>query len=266
MKALAALAALSLFIAVPAGAADEKTETAKRHFKQAQTLYQSGQYTQALESFQSAYQLRPLPGFLFNMAQCHMETGSYSAAIDHYERYLAERPNARNRSMVQERLKEARTKVATSTAKALPQPPPPPLAQVKPPTKASPAKPGPRRSKAQASTATTKAPEVAKAGNKKADIPRVPDSAPKPSKDTTSRGPSIEVLTAVGEPPPVAMPPTAMQPLSIEDHDAFYETWWFWSVTSSVVAASVGAVLYATHSPDEVVVLPEGTLGRVDLR
>jgi tetratricopeptide (TPR) repeat protein len=46
---------------------------------------------------------------------------------------------------------------------------------------------------------------------------------------------------------------------------AFYETWWFWTIVGTAVAAAAGGTIYAVTSGDNVV-LPRGNLGTLDLR
>ena len=46
---------------------------------------------------------------------------------------------------------------------------------------------------------------------------------------------------------------------------AFYETWWFWSIVGTAVAAAAGGTIYALTADDNVV-LPSGNLGTLDLR
>jgi tetratricopeptide (TPR) repeat protein len=47
-----------------------------------------GQFEHALDAFSQAYELKPLPGFLFNIAQCHRHLGNFERASFFYKRYL----------------------------------------------------------------------------------------------------------------------------------------------------------------------------------
>ena len=85
--------------------ADQKTE-AKAHFKQAQLAYKLGKFDKALAEYSKAYELLPLPGFLFNVGQCHRQLGAYDRAIFFYKGYLREKPGAKNRALVGELIKE----------------------------------------------------------------------------------------------------------------------------------------------------------------
>jgi len=53
-------------------AADKKTE-AKLLFKRAQLAYKLGKFENALGEYSKAYEMLPLPGFLFNIGQCHRQ-------------------------------------------------------------------------------------------------------------------------------------------------------------------------------------------------
>ena len=81
-------------------------------------------------------------------------------------------------------------------------------------------------------------------------VPKIIPAKPAPEKLTQMTTPELPLVNIA----------------EVTSTKAIYERWWFWSVAGSVVAASVGAILYANHSPEDVTVLPSGTLGRVDQR
>ncbi|WP_225408681.1 tetratricopeptide repeat protein [Stigmatella hybrida] len=90
---------LVLPLAASAAAPTEEAKTAARaKFAEGNAFYEQGNFRQALSSFDAAYNLVPLPAFLFNVAQCHRQLGSYERAATFYRRYLAlspkEPPNA----------------------------------------------------------------------------------------------------------------------------------------------------------------------------
>ncbi len=74
---------------------------AKQLFKKAQKKYRLGRFVQARTLYEKAYDLLPLPGFLYNIAQCHRMEKRYGRAIFFYKSYLSARSSARNRDMVQ---------------------------------------------------------------------------------------------------------------------------------------------------------------------
>ncbi len=70
------------------GAADPRAEQARARFQAAQKAYDVGQFQEALDGFSKAYELKPLPGFLFNIAQCHRQMGNLEQALFYLKRYL----------------------------------------------------------------------------------------------------------------------------------------------------------------------------------
>jgi|GEM_PF-1660544 len=93
---------------------DPATAAAKKHYRQGESAFALGQYEQALEEYTAGYQQKPLPAFLFNIAQCHWNIGdaakavsnwdkaieSYDRAIFFYRKYLAEaKDNLRKESI-----------------------------------------------------------------------------------------------------------------------------------------------------------------------
>lgn len=85
---------LLLLLALPARADDSE---AKRHFDRGLISYNLQRYTEALEHFQAAYELKPAPQFLFNIGQCQRQLGQREAAVKSYRAYLRMLPDAPNR-------------------------------------------------------------------------------------------------------------------------------------------------------------------------
>jgi tetratricopeptide (TPR) repeat protein len=59
-------------------------------FQQAQKAYGVGHFDEALALYTQAYEIKPLPGFLFNIAQCHRQLGHFERAIFFYRRFLTQ--------------------------------------------------------------------------------------------------------------------------------------------------------------------------------
>lgn len=78
----------------------ELRKKAKRLFKKAQMYYRLGRFVKARKLYEKAYEVLPLAGFLYNIAQCHRMERNYKRALFFYKSYLSARPNARNRDMV----------------------------------------------------------------------------------------------------------------------------------------------------------------------
>ncbi len=75
---------------------------ARRLFGKAQVHYRLGRFGRARKLYEKAYELLPLPGFLYNIAQCFRMEGKYERALFFYKSYLGAQPSAPNRAMVLE--------------------------------------------------------------------------------------------------------------------------------------------------------------------
>lgn len=101
--------------------ADETADRANKHIADAEAQFNLGNFAQAAALFKKAYELKPLPELLHNMAQCYKRM----AAREHLEKavhllrsYLESSPNAPNREAVQAEIKQLRGMIAK-----LPEPP-----------------------------------------------------------------------------------------------------------------------------------------------
>jgi len=84
---------------------DDERE-ARRLFQRAELRFTLGKFPEALADYQSAYQAKPLPGFLFNIAQCYRNMADYERARFFFRRYLAIDPHAPNRRRVDDLIAE----------------------------------------------------------------------------------------------------------------------------------------------------------------
>jgi tetratricopeptide (TPR) repeat protein len=91
----------------PAPAYDQKQQKAARaHFDRAEKAFNLGHFEEALAGYQAAYEVLPLPAFLFNIAQCHRNLRNREQAVFFYQRYLSLAPDAPNHAVVQELIAE----------------------------------------------------------------------------------------------------------------------------------------------------------------
>lgn len=92
MKALAAVLAIAAvgLLTRPAGAQPSADEAALRHFQSATALFEAGDYELALTEFQAAYDAKPHPTVLRNVAATQERLRRYPDAIRTLERYLTE--------------------------------------------------------------------------------------------------------------------------------------------------------------------------------
>jgi tetratricopeptide (TPR) repeat protein len=94
----------------PVGTAPADEAIARSRFEQGRLAYDLGRFDEALDHFEAAYAAVPLPGFLFNLGQCHLQRGDAARAIFFYERYLELVPDAHNADVTRGLLAEARLK------------------------------------------------------------------------------------------------------------------------------------------------------------
>jgi tetratricopeptide (TPR) repeat protein len=94
------------------------TDKAKALFAEANQHYSLGEFDQAMTSYSLAYRLKPLPAFLFNIAQCHRKLGHYKDAIAMYQNYLVGVPDAPNKDVVDSLIKEASERQAEEDKRA----------------------------------------------------------------------------------------------------------------------------------------------------
>jgi tetratricopeptide (TPR) repeat protein len=74
----------------PSGVRKPESDEARARalFKEGQTAYDIGQFARALDLYAEAYKARPLPGFLFNIAQCHRQLGNFKEAGFFFGRFI----------------------------------------------------------------------------------------------------------------------------------------------------------------------------------
>jgi tetratricopeptide (TPR) repeat protein len=87
---------------------------ARKLFDEATEHYKLGRFAVALEGYESAYALFKAPAFLFNIAQCHFQLRNWDRAAFFFEGYLREQPDATNRALVEDLIREAREREAAS--------------------------------------------------------------------------------------------------------------------------------------------------------
>ena len=107
---LGRLIPLCLILLVASVASADPEKQARLELQLANEAFAAKRFGEALEHYDKAYRLLPLPGFLFNIGQCHRNLGQNVQAIDAFELYLRKRPKAANRRAVESLLKELRKK------------------------------------------------------------------------------------------------------------------------------------------------------------
>ncbi len=135
--AVVLVAQVSIVAALPPGPAaapiGSPTERAAAHAEEGTAAYVAGNYDAAATAFDAAYQLDPLPTYLFNRAQSERLGTRCAAALASYRLYLARVPEAENRAEIeawiaeqQKCVDDAQVEIAPPPVKEIPPPPPPP--------------------------------------------------------------------------------------------------------------------------------------------
>ena len=109
----------AVLLAGPGAArAENGRDAARAHFRRAEKAFSLGKFQQALEQYEAAYGLRPLPGLLFNMGQCHKNLGNGERAIFFYERYIEVAQDDSRREMVESLIAEERDRLGQAAPAA----------------------------------------------------------------------------------------------------------------------------------------------------
>jgi tetratricopeptide (TPR) repeat protein len=139
---------------------DEAAE-ARALYDKGMAHFHLGEYEQAIEKWEAGFRLKPVPEFLYNLAQAHRLAKHPEHAIAFYRRFLAMAPRSPNRAEVERHITALETQLREhpETAESRKKEPvpapvaepaatttgPPPAATTPPPTEALRAGPPPRR-------------------------------------------------------------------------------------------------------------------------
>ncbi|MBK8695992.1 MAG: PEGA domain-containing protein [Deltaproteobacteria bacterium] len=111
---LAGALALAALSHTPSAAA--QTNEARVAFQSGVQAYAAQHYAEALESFRTAYRIRPHPSVLVNIANCYVALNRPQDAISTFERFLNDptvSPSPQQRTEIETALAEARRHLAT---------------------------------------------------------------------------------------------------------------------------------------------------------
>jgi Tetratricopeptide repeat len=197
------LAALVLAVASPARGNDSATEQARQHYEIGTRQYDLGHWDDAIREFEKAYELRPDPNFLYNMAQAYRRKGDPKRALDLYRNYLIKTPKSPLRPEIEERIKSLQKQIDDAASAAPVQPALEPT--VPPPAPIPALLPGPADVSPPAETPAMSSPPAEPAlpaGAPPAAIP--PTDQPSQVAPATYGTTSAAVLSAADSPPPTA--------------------------------------------------------------
>lgn len=195
---------------------DETLARARVKYTEGTEAYEHGDFHQALESFDAAYELAPLPGLLFDVAQCHRQLGAFERAAFFYRRYLAlSEEEPANAPLVKELIAEMDSQVEQESASSL------------------------ARGESVVPALPSKAPEPR--GAPKQERSRLKDAERKALDIRTSRS-----LSAARK----SLPPGAVPGEPEPPRESLARKWWVWAGAGAVVLLA-GGVIYAVTAPEQ---------------
>ena len=178
----------------------ERTRRSRAHFDAGRAHFNLGEYDRAEQEFEAGYRLKPLPLFLYNIAQSARHAGHTQKALDMYRRYLIVEPNAPEKKEVDKQIAELERELQKQEA-----PPPQPVLQnAAPPSENSQPQPPPSDTQPQTQTPTqtqTQTPSETQATALPPPIPAQnatpppPELAPPPPNALTTPPPNALTLT-----------------------------------------------------------------------
>src|SRR5438067_3982141 len=126
---VAAMAISSVVVAQSAPTANDQ-EAARAHFMAGSAYYEQANYADAVKEFSEAYRLSQRPDLLYNLALAYERLEKWDEAIGALQQYLALKPDAQDRNLIQTRIENLRKQRLSAHAapppSPLPPPPPPP--------------------------------------------------------------------------------------------------------------------------------------------
>lgn len=148
MRLVAAVLTAALLLAHPAfaqpGAAvpADDIEAAKAHYAAGSAYYEQANYADAVKEFNEAYRLSKRTDLLYNIAICYERLDDFDDAIATLQKYLVERPDAKDRVTIENRIANL-TKLRDQKRAAQPPPPQQPQPQPVQPIQPVPVAPAP---------------------------------------------------------------------------------------------------------------------------
>jgi len=160
----------ALLVALPAAPARaDDTAAARKHFQKGTTFYDLGKYAEAVKEFEAAYEAKPDPALLYNLAQSHRLAGNADEALHFYRTYLRYVPKTSKRAEIEKQIASLEKLLAQKSAH------PGPAAAAPTPTT-----PAPAPTPVPAPTPTPTPAPVARAAEPRSPTPAHPQRAAPP--------------------------------------------------------------------------------------
>ncbi len=93
---------------------DDTEDEARWRFERARVDFEAGQYQEALDNFERAYELSQHAELLFNIGQCAARLAMDERALEAFQSYLDQMPDAVNREDVEIRIRELRARITAA--------------------------------------------------------------------------------------------------------------------------------------------------------
>jgi len=213
LRALAVLACLNVLAPRAVGQTDERAAQAKQHYETGMAHFQLEEWDKAIEEWEAGFRTKPVPQFLYNIAQAYRLSKRPEKALAFYQKYLRMDPKAPNKAEVDRHIAQL-TRIVAENAKTASSPP----------------------------TGTIEA----ETGKPRESTPPQPVEAPPP----TVTPPPAPVVTPSPSPAP---PPPSAAPAPVATHADVTATapekkpltkkGWFWGVIAGVGAVVVAGVV-----------------------
>ena len=100
----------------PADPESEARVEAKKHFQAGEEALAAQDWDKAIAEYRAAYELAPLPGFLFNLGQAYRFAGDKRQALDFYKKYLAAAPTGSGAPVAKVQIQELTKAIAADDA------------------------------------------------------------------------------------------------------------------------------------------------------
>ena len=238
---LCAVVVIALAFGAGLAHADKKTDAeAKRLYLEGTKAYSLGDFPKAIESYKRAFDVKPDPVLLYNIAQAYRLSSDFGQSLFFYKSFLRNMPDAANREEVEGRISEMESAMAKQKATAS-----------APPT--GPVAPGGKLpAGGDASTIATRHTTETE-----------PGTTTTPTEGKTTRLPSPDKAAEAGEAGSEVQPPVMPEPIdSGGHHRPIYKKWWFWA---GVGAVAVGAVVIVAAGSGGSSGAPGGHFGSQDV-
>jgi hypothetical protein len=267
-----------------AGSAEDRSAQAKQHYETGMAHFQLEEWDDAIKEWEAGFRLKPVPQFLYNIAQAYRLSKRPEKALSFYQKYLRLDPKAANKAEVDHHI-ALLTKIVEDQKKSTSAPPTAPMPaeteqQPKPGTKgmmvinrsntpvATTTNPTTSTTSTSTSTTSTSTTNTTLSTNNRIAIVRDPvlinrlptennpptNTTNNPPTNTTNNPPTTDNTTTSTTSTSGTATTTAPT-----DNTPFYKKAWFWGVIGGGVVAIIGAIVAGVLVPgssDNTKILP----------